>query len=115
MLKARAGINLVHIPYKGAAPATTATIAGEVPVEFACFANSIWLVLCAPRGGPESVLARLRFEVNRLAALPDVEEKFNRSGALESFITTPEEMNAMIRADNARYGKVVKGVDAKVD
>ena len=29
-LKARAGINLVHVPYKGGAPATTATVAGEV-------------------------------------------------------------------------------------
>ena len=31
-LKARAGINMIHIPYKGGAPATTATVAGEVAV-----------------------------------------------------------------------------------
>ena len=35
MLKARAGINLVHVPYKGGAPATTATMAGEVAAMFA--------------------------------------------------------------------------------
>src|SRR2546428_524166 len=29
-LKARAGINMIHVPYKGGAPATTATVAGEV-------------------------------------------------------------------------------------
>jgi tripartite-type tricarboxylate transporter receptor subunit TctC len=29
-LKVRAGINMVHIPYKSGAPATTATVAGEV-------------------------------------------------------------------------------------
>jgi len=29
-LKARAGINMVHVPYKSGAPATTATVAGEV-------------------------------------------------------------------------------------
>jgi len=35
MLKQRAGINLVHVPYKGGAAATMATVAGETPVMFA--------------------------------------------------------------------------------
>jgi tripartite-type tricarboxylate transporter receptor subunit TctC len=34
-LKQRAGVNLVHVPYKGGAPATTATVAGEVAAMFA--------------------------------------------------------------------------------
>jgi tripartite-type tricarboxylate transporter receptor subunit TctC len=34
MLKARAGINLLHVPFKGGGPATVAVIAGEVPVMF---------------------------------------------------------------------------------
>jgi tripartite-type tricarboxylate transporter receptor subunit TctC len=34
-LKQRAGINLIHIPYKGGASATTATVAGEVAAMFA--------------------------------------------------------------------------------
>jgi tripartite-type tricarboxylate transporter receptor subunit TctC len=35
MLKARAGIDLLHVPYRGGAPATTATMAGEVAAMFA--------------------------------------------------------------------------------
>jgi len=35
LLKARAGIPLVHVPYKGGSPATLATVAGEVAVMFA--------------------------------------------------------------------------------
>ena len=34
MLKGRAGVNLVHIPYKGGGPATVALLAGDVPVMF---------------------------------------------------------------------------------
>jgi tripartite-type tricarboxylate transporter receptor subunit TctC len=40
LLKARAGINLLHVPYKGGAPAATAVIGGEVPVMFAGSVNA---------------------------------------------------------------------------
>ena len=153
MLKARAGINLVHVPYKGGAPATTAAVAGEVAAVFAGsssapqikagrlhalavasakrsvvfpdlptigefypgFSNSIWLALCAPAGTPEPILARLRSEVNKLLAQPDMKEKFSNAGALEPFITTPAEFAALIRSDYAKYGKVVKDVGATAE
>jgi tripartite-type tricarboxylate transporter receptor subunit TctC len=35
MLKVRAGINLVHVPYRGGSPATAATMSGEVAAMFA--------------------------------------------------------------------------------
>ena len=34
MLRSRAGIDVLHVPYKGSAPAKTATIAGEVSMTF---------------------------------------------------------------------------------
>ena len=34
MLKQRAGLNLVHVPYRGGAPATTATMSGETAAMF---------------------------------------------------------------------------------
>jgi tripartite-type tricarboxylate transporter receptor subunit TctC len=34
MLKARAGIDLLHVPFKGGGPATGAVISGEIPVMF---------------------------------------------------------------------------------
>src|SRR5262245_58377902 len=57
------------------------------------FANSIWFAMCAPRGTPEPVLARLRSEVNKTLASSDTREKLTRGGALTPYISTPEEMH----------------------
>jgi tripartite-type tricarboxylate transporter receptor subunit TctC len=40
MLKQRAGINLVHVPFKGGSPATTATVAGQTMAMFAGTSSS---------------------------------------------------------------------------
>jgi tripartite-type tricarboxylate transporter receptor subunit TctC len=40
MLKQRAGIELVHVPYRGGAPATTATVAGETAAMWAGSSNA---------------------------------------------------------------------------
>jgi len=153
MLKSRAGIQLVHVPYKGGTAAATAVVAGEVAAVFAGsstapqikagrlralavasakrsaafpdlptiaefypgFSNSIWLAMCGPAALPEPVLTRLRTEVNKLLAQPDVREKFSTAGALEPYITTPVELAALIKSEYAKYGKVIKDIGAKLD
>ena len=40
MLKRRAGIDLLHVPFRGAAPATTATVAGDTKVLFSGSASA---------------------------------------------------------------------------
>src|SRR6266571_801139 len=127
MLKARAHIDLVHVPFKGGGPATLAVLAGEVPVMFG--GNSVTshikagklrgLAVAGPRRSetfPDlPALARLRGETNRLLADPGMREKVRNVGGLEPFITTPEEFSALIRAQYAKYGEVVKAVGAKID
>jgi tripartite-type tricarboxylate transporter receptor subunit TctC len=65
MLKQRTGINLVHVPYRGGAPAATAIIAGEVAVGFA--GGSSGTQILAGQLHPLATAA-----AKRLAAFPDL-------------------------------------------
>src|SRR5262245_31209866 len=66
LFKLGAGIDIVHVPYKGAAPALQGVIAGEVAIGF----NSLASVLPHMRSGKLKVLAVL--EAKRYPGLPDV-------------------------------------------
>ena len=153
MLKQRAGIELVHVPYRGGAPATTATVAGETAAMWAGssnapqikagrlralavsggkrsaqypdlptigefypgFENSIWLGLFGPAGIPGPTLAKLRAELKRALESPDVKVKFNGAGGLEPYVAAPDEFDAVIRRDHAKYAKVVRELGIKLD
>jgi len=153
MLKARAGIELVHVPYKGGTPAATATVAGETMAVFSGTSNAaqiksgrlraiavtgahrsdtfpelptigqfypgyevtIWLALYGPSGMAEPVLAKLRAEINKLLAKPEIKQRLYGAGGLEPYITTPGEFSAIMRRDYDKYGKVVKEVGATID
>jgi tripartite-type tricarboxylate transporter receptor subunit TctC len=66
MLKAQAGINITHIPYRGASLAFTDLVTGRVPVMFATF------VSMAGRIQSGSLYALAMTSLNRSEQLPDV-------------------------------------------
>ncbi|OGA21100.1 MAG: hypothetical protein A3I02_09875 [Betaproteobacteria bacterium RIFCSPLOWO2_02_FULL_67_26] len=73
-----------------------------------------WLGLFAPAGLPSPVLNRLRAEAGRMLADPDTAARI-RKIALDPFVTTPKEFSALIRADYAKFGEVVKSAGVKID
>jgi tripartite-type tricarboxylate transporter receptor subunit TctC len=66
LFKLMAGVNMVHIPYKGAAPATTDVIAGQIQLSFASTPGSVPMVK-AGKVKPLGVTS-----AKRVAKLPDV-------------------------------------------
>ncbi len=66
LLKVMAGINIVHVPYRGAAPALTDVLAGQVPVLFDNLPSSI------PHIKAGALRALGVTAAKRVAALPDV-------------------------------------------
>jgi tripartite-type tricarboxylate transporter receptor subunit TctC len=153
MLKARAGIDLLHVPFKGGGPATTALLGGEIVAMFG--GNSVaghvragrlralavagkersklfpelprltdvypglevtpWLALFAPAGIPEPVLSRLRSETNRLLGDADMRERIGRLGGLVPYVTSPQEFDALLHSEYAKYAEVVRAAGAKID
>lgn len=66
LLKSKAGIDIVHVPYKGAAPAMNDLIAGHIPMMF----DNIPAVL--PQVEAKAINAIAVAGASRAAALPDV-------------------------------------------
>lgn len=152
-LKANAGINYLHVPYKGAAPAVTDLVGGQIPTAILGLAPIIphikagrirglavtaakrsaaapetmtlheagidfestqWFGLLAPAGTSAEVIAKIQADTRRAAADAAVKERLVGLGG-DPTSTTPEEFAAFIKAENAKYGKVIRDGNIKAD
>ena len=154
LFKKMAGVDLLHIPYKGNAPAVTDLVGGQVQLMFDNIAISLqqvragklralavtgpnrspvlpdvptiaeaalpgysvtsWFALFAPAGTPAAIVARLNKETNK--ALDD--EVLHRQLAdqgIEPGSGTAERLAAHIRAELARWKKIVAETGARVE
>lgn len=147
------GAKLVHIPYKGAAPATTDLLAGQVQLMFNNMLSAMpqvkagrlravavtsskrssaapelptiaetvpgyeasgWYGVLAPAAMPRELINRVNGEVNRIMKLPDVTQRLAGDG-VEAVGITPEQFGAYLRAEVAKWNKVVKAAGIKAD
>jgi tripartite-type tricarboxylate transporter receptor subunit TctC len=153
LLKQQAGIDLVHVPFRGGGPAAIAVMGGDVAAMFGGgsivptvqagrmrglavsgsqrsaalpelptvaeffpgFDVTIWQAFFAPPATPEAIVERLRAEVRAVLALPEVVDKLAASGSGDPYLTTPEQFAARMRADFARYGKVIRETGLRVE
>jgi tripartite-type tricarboxylate transporter receptor subunit TctC len=72
-----------------------------------------WNGVIAPRGTPKAIIATLNREINDIVARPDVQKLLVDSGA-EPEGGTPEEFGAFIKADIAKWAKVIRDTRLKV-
>jgi tripartite-type tricarboxylate transporter receptor subunit TctC len=154
LFKSTAGLFIVHIPYRGAAPALQDVMAGEVQLIFDTFAQSLpqakagkvralavtslkrqasapeiptmdesgfpgwetgpWFGVMVRAGTPDAIVKRLNAALVRALQSPDVRDKLVAQGVVPVG-NTPEEFAAFIRAESARWAKVVKAAGIKAD
>jgi tripartite-type tricarboxylate transporter receptor subunit TctC len=61
---------------------------------------------------PRPLVNKLSQEIGRILVLPDVKEKLQSLGA-EPMPTTPEQLDAHVRAEIVKYRKIVKDAGIK--
>jgi tripartite-type tricarboxylate transporter receptor subunit TctC len=71
------------------------------------FAVSQWYALLAPAGTPRAIVELLNREANRVLREPDVVKRIAADGS-EAAGSTPRELAAAIRAERAKWAKVIK-------
>jgi tripartite-type tricarboxylate transporter receptor subunit TctC len=154
LFKTMAGIDLVHVPFKGTGPALTDVLGGHIPVMFASSASvrahvtqgrlralgtsaakrlaelpqvptiaeaalpgyqmNSWNGVVAPRGTPRPVIARLNADLAAVIGQPAVHQRLAEQG-LNPEPGTPQEFAAHVRAELARYEKLIKAAGITAD
>jgi len=153
MFVSMAGIDIVHIPYKGSGLARADLLSGQVKVGCLGISSilnqhkagqlriiavtsakrspelpdvpaiaetvpgydaSLWTGLFAPRGTPAIAVKRMHAAVTRLLERAEVKAAFMRVGSYPT-ATNPREFSDYVKAEFAKWGKVVRDVRLQIN
>ena len=154
MFKLQAGIDIVHVPYRGSPQAVTDLIAGETSLVLLApssvmpyvqsgrlralavasarrsvtapglptiaesglpgYEAGTWTALVSPAGTSPNIVSRINRELAAIARLPEVRDRLAAQG-FDARSTTPAEFAAFLRAEIAKWAKVVKATGVRVD
>ena len=71
-----------------------------------------WHGVGAPAGTPKVIVDRISAEVAKLIATPDAREKLDAQGFVPSY-HNPEQTAALLKADIAKYARIIKAANIK--
>jgi tripartite-type tricarboxylate transporter receptor subunit TctC len=145
--------NMVHVPYKGDAPAIIDLLGGQIQIYFGGplvlsqhmsagkvrglavtserrspilpdlptvsdvvpgYTAATWFGMWAPPGTPKRIVDQLNQAVARILKKPDIQERLRIDG-MEAAHNTPEEFSRYIARDIAKWTKVVKAGNIRID
>jgi tripartite-type tricarboxylate transporter receptor subunit TctC len=78
------------------------------------FEVSSWYGLFAPAKTPKAIVDRIQREVHAVLQMPEIRERYLKGG-FEPVGNKPEEFAQQVKADSARWNKVVKDANIRVD
>ena len=85
------------------------TVAETVPG----YESTIWIGIMAPKGTPKKIVDFLNTSINKVIELPQVKAAWLKQGAVP-MVKTPQQFDAFLRKDIAKWAKVVKFAKLKI-
>ena len=73
-----------------------------------------WTTLAAPKGLPPAVVQKIRRDVEKALAEPDVAQRYATFG-YELFPATPEQFATYMKSESARYADIIKKAGVSLD
>jgi len=73
-----------------------------------------WFGIVAPSGTPKYAIDKMSREMASILATPEAQDYLVKQGS-EAFVSTPEQVTALIRADVAKYAKVIKDAGIRAE
>lgn len=152
LFKSMAGVNIVHVPFKGGFFAVMGVVGGETQMMLLNTLNAVphvranrlrglavtslkrsgyipelptldesglkgyeiveWYAVAVPVGTPKQIIGKLSGEITRIMNSPDMKEKLARQNA-DATPGKPEELRAFLKADLAKYARIVRDAGIK--
>lgn len=151
LFKSMTGTDMLHVPYKGSAPALGDLVAGRISAMFVDVAPSqqfikagkvralgvssrqrvpelpdvppvaeavpgfeavAWQMLVGPAGTPRPVVDKLHATLAEIEALPEIKDRIARLGLIPIATPPVSEMQAYVKSEIERWGKVVRSTGA---
>lgn len=76
---------------------------------------STWYGVFAPAGTPPAVVNRLHAEINKAMQSAELRAKYAEMGVYDTVTPTPEEFASLVRDDIAKFAKLVKDANIKIE
>jgi tripartite-type tricarboxylate transporter receptor subunit TctC len=73
-----------------------------------------WFAFATTAGTPRPVIDKLNAEIAKILAMSDIKEKLISQG-MDPFVSTPEQIVALMNSDVAKYTKIIKSANIKME
>ena len=73
-----------------------------------------WFGIVMPTGSPRHAIDKMSREMASILAVPETQDYLVKQGS-EAFISKPDEVTALIKSDVAKYGKIIKDANIKME